>query len=115
MTFLEAIARMEGFYSKGTRPNRNHNPGDIQYGKFAAAHGALASDGRFAIFPDDETGFAAMKALLSGPSYEGMTVEEALNKWAPPVENDVSAYLENVCKWVGCQPSDLIGPLLEAS
>ena len=37
-TFLEAIAREEGFYVKDTRAQRNRNPGNIEYGKFSIAH-----------------------------------------------------------------------------
>lgn len=35
----------EGFYHQGTRPQRNNNPGDIEIGKFALAHGAIGGDG----------------------------------------------------------------------
>jgi hypothetical protein len=114
MTFLQAIARQEGFYAAGTRPARNLNPGDIEYGRFAVAHGATGTDGRFAIFPDEETGFAAMKALFQG-GYAGLTVTQAIEKWAPPFENNDDNYISHVCSWVGCQPTDLIDPLLEAS
>lgn len=112
MNFLQAIAREEGFNAPGTRPARNNNPGDIEWGKFAAAHGATHGDPRFAVFPDAEAGFAAMKALFLAPAYRGLTVSQALSRWAPPVENNVSAYLANVCKWVGCEPTDVIDGLL---
>ena len=112
MTFLQAIARMEGFYSSGSRPNRNNNPGDIEFGKFASAHGATGSDGRFATFPDPDTGFAAMKLLFQAPSYKGLTVAAALNRWAPPVENSTSHYIQSVCEWVGCKSTDVIDQLL---
>lgn len=107
MTFMEAIARQEGFYVEGTRPNRNNNPGDIEAGKFSAAHGATGSDGRFAIFPDADSGFAAMRALLT-IAYLGLTVEQALNKWAPPVENQTNIYIDHVCEWTGMQPTDVL-------
>lgn len=113
MTFLEAISAMEGFNVPGSRPNRNRNPGDIEYGKFTIAHGATAGDPRFAIFPDAATGFACMKALLQSPGYAGKTVEEALNRWAPSSENDTNAYVADVCKWCGCQPTDIIDNLLQ--
>jgi hypothetical protein len=45
----------------GPRNRRNNNPGNIEYGPFAKEHGAIGTDGRFAIFPDEETGFRAMK------------------------------------------------------
>jgi len=115
MNFLQAVARQEGFYALGTRPQRNFNPGDIESGRFAAAHGAIGSDGRFAKFASADDGFTAMKALFQAPGYRGLTVRAALNRWAPPVENNVSAYVANVCKWVGCEPDDIIDGLLDGA
>jgi hypothetical protein len=83
INFLQGVAREEGFYAQGTRPQRNLNPGDIEYGKFASAHGATGTDGRFAIFPTADAGFAAMRALFQAPGYKGLTVEAALNRWPP--------------------------------
>ena len=107
LTFCEAIAREEGFYVTGTRAERNCNPGNIEYGKFTLAHGATGTDGRFAIFPDKETGFACMKALFAG-AYKGLTVAQAVSKWAPSSENDTQSYINNVCQWTGLTPDTLI-------
>ncbi len=112
MTFLQAVARQEGFYVIGTRPERNNNPGDIEFGQFAKAHGATHGDPRFAIFPDVPTGFAAMRSLFQAPAYKGHTVSEALNTWAPPIENATNIYIEHVCEWVECQPTDIIDDLV---
>jgi len=51
-------------------------------GRFTQAHGATCGDPRFAVFPFWTDGFAAMRALLLS-AYVGLTVEAALNKWAP--------------------------------
>ena len=40
--------------------------------------------------------------------YTGLTVAAALYKWAPPVENNVNAYLKNVSSWCGLQPDDIL-------
>jgi hypothetical protein len=112
MTFLEAIAREEGWLDLASRPRRNNNPGDIEFGNFAIAHGASGSDGRFAIFPSAEAGFAAMRALFEAPSYASLTVAEAIARWAPSTENNTARYVSNVCQWAACAPTDLIAPLL---
>jgi len=112
MTFLEAVGRMEGFGVPGDRPTRDNDPGDIEYGPFTKAHGAISSDGRFAIFPDAATGFAALHALLTGPAYRGLTVSQAINKYAPPNENNTVNYVNSICRWVGCKPTDIIDSLL---
>jgi len=108
MTFMEAIARQEGFNIPGTIPNRRNNPGDIEEGKFAQAHAALPSDGnRFAAWSTPDGGFRAMRALLIS-HYAGMTVEAALNKWAPPVENSTNIYVERVTSWTGFSPATIL-------
>lgn len=109
LTFLQAIARQEGFYAPQTRPARNNNPGDIEYGKFAIAHGATGTDGRFAIFHDEEAGFAAMRALLS-TAYLGLTLEQAIAKWAPASENNDGLYVHNVSLWTGMEPGTVLTP-----
>jgi hypothetical protein len=115
MTLLEAMARQEGFYLHGSRAQRNNNPLNIEWGKFAEAHGATNPEEplkRFAVFPTAEMGFSAARALLTAPTYRGKTVQQALNRWAPPVENDLSAYVKNVCTWAGCQPTTVIDSLI---
>lgn len=115
LTLEQAVAKMEGFYADKpvkNRPQRNHNPGDIEYGQFAILHGATGRDPRFAVFPDDATGFAALKSLLATPTYRILTVEQMVNKYAPAIENNTSNYLSSVCKWVGCLPTDIVGDLL---
>ena len=116
-TIPQAFARMEGFYVEGptpNRPQRNHNPGDIEYGIFATHFGATGTDGRFAIFPDDETGMFCLITLLSGPVYRNLTLEAGINKYAPPVENQTNEYVALVCQWSGRQPTDIIGDYVSA-
>lgn len=119
MTLLVAIATIEGFYVPGSRPNRNNNPGDIEWGPFALMNGATALEtpkgsepARFAFFPNAEVGFAALHALLSGPSYSHLTIEEAINRYAPPSENQTQNYVEFVCHHVGCLPTQTVKEVL---
>lgn len=115
-TLLESMASVEGMYAKVSppnRPQRNNNPLDLEYGPFAVRHGAIASDGRFAVFPDAASGFEAARQLLLN-NYKGMTLEAALNKFAPPVENATSTYLALVVKMTGASPDTIIDTLLEA-
>jgi len=108
MKFIEAIARMEGWGVKGDIPTRDNNPGDIDNGKFAQAHGAIPNTpGRFAQFPTAEAGFAALRALLA-QHYIGLTVTAALNKYAPPVENNTNRYVGCVCEWTGLTPETIL-------
>lgn len=118
MTICEAIAREEGFLVANSRAARNNNPGDIDYGPFAQAHGATRIEQvgpsqrpRFAYFPSITVGYAAMKTLLT-LHYAGMTIEQMLNKYAPPVENATNSYITNVCNWTKLTPDTVIDDYL---
>lgn len=83
----------------GSRSWRNNNPGNIEYGPFAKSKGAIGSDGRFAIFPSEEAGTKAQETLLfEGKNYRGLSVGQAIGKWAPSSENNVPAYVGAVTK-----------------
>ena len=88
----DKIAHLEGFYNKheagkkGNIPQEAHNPGDITYGDFAIAHGAngykIAEGGKkIATFPDDQTGFAAMHALLATDKYKNLSPDKQIKLW----------------------------------
>jgi len=76
----------------GTHAFRDNNPGNIRKGKFATKNGAIGKDGGFAIFPNSEAGFNALGNLLGTPSYQSLTLDQAINRYAPPSENDTSTY-----------------------
>lgn len=108
-----SMARSEGFFVKGSASQRNHNPGDISYGKFAVDHGATGRDGRFATFPDDATGKAAQLALLSSKSYRDLTIPQAISKYAPPSDHNPTAdYIATTLKATGATPTTTIAQLL---
>ena len=108
LTLLEAMAREEGFLVPGSLPQRRNNPGDIEEGRFAQAHGAMPTDGsRFAAWATPEAGYAAMRQLIT-VAYLGLTLEAALAKWAPPVENDTGKYLKNVLAWTGMEAQTVL-------
>ena len=87
--------------SGGSRAWRNNNPGNLEYGNFARNNGAIGTDGRFAIFPDIATGFNAMAGLLSTNVYQSLTIEGAINRYAPPSENNVENYLKSIERQTG--------------
>ena len=89
---------------------RNFNPGNIEYGSFAKSLGATGSDGRFATFPTMQAGVSAGEKLLSGYLGRGFdTVRKAINRWAPPSENDTGAYVNAVAKRMGVDPDQKLG------
>ena len=121
-TLLQAIAQIEGFGASPTnRPTRNNNPGNINMAGWLAVppYNAVMEDKpgvgnpRFAKFPTVEVGWLALRNLLLGPSYCNLTIEKAINRYAPPSENNTNGYVSFVCREVGCQPSDLVKDVME--
>ena len=109
--------------SGGTRNLRNNNCGNMNYGNFAKEHGAIGTDGRFAIFPDMETGNRAAEALLKTPGYQNApavpsqgfnqgSVGAAIYRWAPPSENNSASYAKFVAEKTGL---DVNTPMSELS
>lgn len=91
-----------------TRPIRNNNPGDLEYGPFAQKTGATGSDGRFAIYPDMATGcYALARLLLAYQDEHGIqTVRQIVNRFAPGTENNTAAYISFFDGVLGCGPDD---------
>ena len=90
----------------GSRNWRNNNPGNIEFGNFARGQGAIGTDGRFAIFPTYEMGKRAKEALLfEGRNYSGLTIAQAITRYAPPSENDTAMYIRVAASAAGVAPS----------
>jgi RHS repeat-associated protein len=97
----------------GTHPFRDNNPGDILSGRFVNGHGAIGSDGRFGVFPSAGTGKAALDALLHSPSYNNLSVNDAVSRYAPAFENNTAGYqqfLQNVVGVGGNTPLSSLSP-----
>lgn len=102
----------------GSRSWRNNNPGNMEYGTFAKAHGAIGTDGRFAIFPTEQAGRRAKEALIfesdggkrlpnnpldygAGIGYRNKTLTQMIAAYAPASENNTRAYQQRVLAAVG--------------
>lgn len=123
--FLEVVAAGEGWTQvrgddgklyklEGTRAWRNNNPGNVEYGKFAKAQGAIGSDGRFAVFPTYEQGRNAKATLMfQSPSYRDKSIEAAISRYAPSSENNTPAYIARVANAAGVPSSTKVSDLSE--
>ncbi len=85
----------------GSRSWRNNNPGNICKSSFTENAGAISDEGAFAIFPDEETGFSAIVALLCTPAYAPLSLRDAIFRYAPPSENQSTHYLTFVTQHSG--------------
>jgi hypothetical protein len=80
-------------------PTRNNNPGNIRKTK-VTYYGETTNESGFESFAAPEWGYAAMFDLLDR-LYSGLSLSEAIYKWAPPVENDTERYVRFVAKKTG--------------
>ena len=86
----------------GSAAWRNNNPGNIVKSKFAYANGAIGESGRFAIFPDEETGLRATMNLLRSKNYNNLPLRQVYHKWAPSSDgNRPTAYANQVSQMSG--------------
>lgn len=91
---------------------RNNNPGNIRHG--ANWHG-LNPDGRkidpaFCVFTDSIYGIRALaKVLVNYKKIHGLnTVRQIISSYAPPNENQTTAYIQSVAKQLGVYPDTII-------
>ncbi len=72
----------------GSRTWRNMNPGAIRPGKISTQNGACGTAGGFAVFPSEEQGMNALRALLLSENYINLTLAAAIYKYAPPSDHN---------------------------
>lgn len=98
----------------GTRSWRNNNPGNLRYSEFSRRAGAIASAGGFAVFPDEETGMAAIRSLLRTQTYQKLTVAQAISRYAPPSENNTAKYNKRISELTGMDTNLRVADLSDA-
>jgi hypothetical protein len=90
-----------------TRGERNHNPANIEWNERTPWLGQVPdferTDARFCQFDDDLHGIRALcRVLLTYQRKDGCkTLEDIVNRFAPPDENDTDAYLNDVSERSG--------------
>lgn len=89
-------------FSGGSLDWRTNNPGAMQArGGFSSRHGMIGSSSPNAIFPDYQTGKAAMVARLQTPQFSDASINDAIEDWARTGASDVAAYRADVHNWTG--------------
>ena len=119
-------------YVGDIRAVRNNNPGNIRIGQhwqglmpIGSMTPAQLDEKDFCVFVDAKAGFRAMAEIFH--TYNRVdriqTLREAINRWAPPSENNTDAYVKSVCDYTAfnpdalfpfCGPIDIQASLLKA-
>jgi hypothetical protein len=94
------IATFEGSHVKGSRAQRNNNPGNLKYVTWSTRKTGLDKDG-FAIYSRPEDGLADLHDFLSRRAEKGDTLAELIHIYAPPEDNNTLAYIRYISDKLG--------------
>lgn len=93
---------------------RNNNPGNIRWGSpwQGLVKDGKSKDSAFCLFVDPASGIRAIAATLityydKRKAKDGSkidSVQEVIERWAPPVENDTGAYASQIAKLLNVRP-----------
>lgn len=113
--FADAIGHAEGFFTVGSRSNRNRNPGDFILAPPASNY-TSNSDGTYAIFDTIEDGWQALEDQLDyirrgvSNNYHGaMSFEQMAQVYSP---DGWQNWANNVSKFLGALATEQIGKYL---
>lgn len=98
----------------GSRAWLNQNPGNIRYSEFTRQNGAIGQAGGFAVFPDEQTGAAAIGKLLKSKNYINLSIRDAISRYAPAFENNTAAYHRSIEESTGLNLNTPIKNLTDA-
>lgn len=81
---------------------RNNNPGNLRYVPSIKWKGQVGSASGFAVFDNVENGIRAMAIDLRSKINKGLdTLNKYIPVYAPPSENDTTAYINNMSSKTG--------------
>jgi hypothetical protein len=107
------------FFTKGDKPIkssvrgiRNNNPGNLRKtGLTWQGKVVPGTDPAFEQFKTMAFGIRAMLIDIIGKHRRGLdTIQELINVWAPPVENDTSGYINSVSSRTGISKNVIFSP-----
>lgn len=108
----EAIATAEGFYVPGSRPARNHNPGDMTEDLIGRATGR---DGAFVVYETDADGwqnlYAQINLWFDGRSSHANADSTLADISGFYTADNQQSWLQTVAQKLGVSPDTRIGNL----
>lgn len=94
---------------------RNNNPLNIVKGNSWKGERANQTDKRFEEFESMamglRAGFVLLRNYIEGTKTRPTkfnTIRKIIARWAPPCENYTQRYIDNVCKWSGLLPDEVV-------
>ena len=74
---------------------RNNNPGNL---KMSSERDGMIGDKGFVKYPTPEEGLRNVEMQIRTDQFRGLTLEEFVYKYAPPIENDTEKYLDQLSR-----------------
>lgn len=94
---------------------RNNNPLNIVKGNSWKGEAANQTDKRFEEFESMamglRAGFVLLRNYIEGTKTRPAkfnTIRKIIARWAPPSENYTQRYIDNVCRWSGLLPDEVV-------
>jgi hypothetical protein len=88
---------------------RNNNPGNIRHGADWQGMSPHQDDPDFVTFLSPPWGIRAIVRILRSYQARGIkTIGAAIDRWAPPNENDTEAYTRSVCGECGLDAGAMV-------
>lgn len=110
MTLLaHLISKMEGFGIPGAQPTRKNNPGDLRHSPHSSHEGEGPND--IGEIDTIEHGWEDLEEQLQKDAARNMTLQQLVETYAPPNENNTQRYLDYLCTGLGVGPDT---PVAEA-
>ena len=95
--------------NKTPRGLRNLNPGNIRRSKVRYVGEKSSSDRAFKQFESLDYGYRAIFVLLHTYLLHGyVTIEQMINRYAPPVENNTKGYINRLCALAHIEPHNRV-------
>lgn len=94
-----------------TRGERNNSPGNIRHvpGVTWQGQSAIQTDDAFVQFDNPVYGIRAIVRIMRSYKRQGLnTLGDAIDRWAPPNENNSDAYIAAVCKDCGVDADTVV-------
>lgn len=108
------IQRIEGYYP-GSLAYRNNNPGNMRWATPILGATGVDSSG-FLIFPDYQTGYAALQHQITLDASRGLTIDQFTAKYAPKEDsNDPKSYARQIASAAGLSPGDPLSAALNGA
>jgi hypothetical protein len=91
----QLIAQEEGYGIPGDIPTLDNNPGDLRHSPHSFHTGS--DPNAIGVIDNPNDGWADLERQLGLYAERGLTLQEAIYEFAPPLENNSQQYLDFIC------------------